>query len=647
MSYQVLARKWRPRSFSEMAGQEHVLRALINALDNDRLHHAYLFTGTRGVGKTTIARILAKCLNCEEGVSSTPCGKCGACTEIAAGRFIDLIEVDAASRTKVEDTRELLDNVQYMPSHGRFKVYLIDEVHMLSTHSFNALLKTLEEPPAHVKFLLATTDPQKLPVTILSRCLQFNLKNLSPERIVEHLKFVLGEEKIPFEESALWALGRVADGSMRDALSLTDQAIAHGGGKISEAELSTMLGSIDRSWIIAICNALCDGDSAQMLAQVALLAEHAPDFSAALNEMLSVWHRVAIAQVVPEAMDNSLGDQQAIINLAARLGREEVQLYYQICLLGKRDLPLAADPRTGFEMVMLRLLAFQPLPEVGLNPPPAAERVAPAVEPVAPDKVAEAVKKSEALDQKASELPTDPALEMTRNPVEHGKVEPDNEEPSNKKPDNTKFGDLGSGEIGAEPAPVNEIPAESVAKSSASFCQIDEVAQQQTSAPDEIFTGGILDGVAIEPPAPPAQEYPAQTSLKYSLKALDNSHWVTLCPELPIGGLLGTIASNSVLERNDDAGLIFRLEKGHDAVYESSHQQRLADALTEYFQQPVALEILVGEVSAETPYLYRLRKRAERQALAVQNLRDDPVAQALAERFGATLLEGTVVPIDE
>jgi len=364
MSYQVLARKWRPRTFAEMAGQEHVLQALINALDNDRLHHAYLFTGTRGVGKTTIARILAKCLNCEEGVSSVPCGKCSACTDIADGRFIDLIEVDAASRTKVrfidlievdaasrtkvEDTRELLDNVQYMPSHGRFKVYLIDEVHMLSTHSFNALLKTLEEPPAHVKFLLATTDPQKLPVTILSRCLQFNL---SPERIVEHLKFVLGEEKVPCEEAALWALARAADGSMRDALSLTDQAIAHGGGKLSETELSTMLGSIDRSWIIAICQALAERDSSQVLAQVALLAEHAPDFAAALSEMLSVWHRVAIAQVVPEAADNSLGDQQMITALATSLSREEVQLYYQICLLGKRDLALAADPRSGFEMV--------------------------------------------------------------------------------------------------------------------------------------------------------------------------------------------------------------------------------------------------------------------------------------------------------
>ncbi|MDM3871152.1 DNA polymerase III subunit gamma/tau [Porticoccus sp. W117] len=360
MSYQVLARKWRPRIFREMAGQEHVLQALINALDNERLHHAYLFTGTRGVGKTTIARILAKCLNCEQGVSSTPCGECGACVEIAEGRFVDLIEVDAASRTKVEDTRELLENVQYAPTRGRFKVYLIDEVHMLSTHSFNALLKTLEEPPPHVKFLLATTDPQKLPVTILSRCLQFNLKNLSPERISEHLKFVLGEESVPFEDAALWQLARSADGSMRDALSLTDQAIAHGGGTVAEAEVNAMLGTIDRSWVMELCNAIADDDGDQALAVVARMAEQGPDYNAVLADMLGFWHRVAIAQTVPEALDNRHGDYQQVTEVAQRMERETVQLLYQIALLGRRDLTLSPDPRSGFEMALLRQLAFKP-----------------------------------------------------------------------------------------------------------------------------------------------------------------------------------------------------------------------------------------------------------------------------------------------
>ncbi|MCK9563424.1 MAG: DNA polymerase III subunit gamma/tau, partial [Bacteroidales bacterium] len=364
MSYQVLARKWRPRSFDEMVGQEHVLKALVNGLDNDRLHHAYLFTGTRGVGKTTLARIIAKCLNCERGVSSSPCGECGACRAIAEGRFVDLLEVDAASRTKVEDTRDLLDNVQYLPTSGRYKVYLIDEVHMLSTHSFNALLKTLEEPPPHVKFLLATTDPQKLPVTVLSRCLQFNLKNLGPERIVSHLKFVLGEEKVPFEEEALWALGRAADGSMRDALSLTDQAISHGGGLITQAEVSAMLGTIDRAGVVEICEAVARADAVAALAAVQQLADHAPDYSEALGEMLSFWHRIAIAQTAPDALDHSHADHQQVLQLAAALDRETVQLLYQITLLGRRDLPHAADPRSGFEMVLMRLLAFHPvLPE--------------------------------------------------------------------------------------------------------------------------------------------------------------------------------------------------------------------------------------------------------------------------------------------
>ncbi|WP_020208941.1 DNA polymerase III subunit gamma/tau [Gilvimarinus chinensis] len=360
MSYQVLARKWRPRTFRDLVGQEHVLRALVNALDHDRLHHAYLFTGTRGVGKTTIARILAKCLNCEVGVSSTPCGQCAACVEIAENRFVDLIEVDAASRTKVEDTRELLENVQYAPTRGRYKVYLIDEVHMLSTHSFNALLKTLEEPPPHVKFLLATTDPQRLPVTILSRCLQFNLKNMTPELITGHLQHVLETEVVPFEESALWQLGRAADGSMRDALSLTDQAIAFGSGKVVEAEVRAMLGTIDRSAVYDILRALVAGDGKAVLDAVAQMAEHAPDFGAALADLLSILHRIAIAQALPEAVDNSQGDREQVLKLATELPPEDVQLFYQTGLLGRRDLPLAPEPRAGLEMVLLRMLAFRP-----------------------------------------------------------------------------------------------------------------------------------------------------------------------------------------------------------------------------------------------------------------------------------------------
>nr|WP_067288505.1 DNA polymerase III subunit gamma/tau [Marinobacterium profundum] len=360
MSYQVLARKWRPKRFQEMVGQEHVLKALVNALDDDRLHHAYLFTGTRGVGKTSIARLFAKSLNCEVGVSSDPCGQCSACREIAEGRFVDLIEVDAASRTKVEDTRELLENVQYAPTHGRYKVYLIDEVHMLSTHSFNALLKTLEEPPPHVKFLLATTDPQKLPVTILSRCLQFNLKNMIPERIVEHLRFVLGEESIPFEEAALWLLARSADGSMRDGMSLTDQAIAFGAGTITTLDVQTMLGSIDQMLVSRLVECLSARDAKALLAAVADLAQFSPDYASVLGDMISLLHRVAIAQVLPDAADNSLGDREQILALSRALTAEDVQLYYQIALMGRRDLPYVPDAREGLEMVLLRMLAFRP-----------------------------------------------------------------------------------------------------------------------------------------------------------------------------------------------------------------------------------------------------------------------------------------------
>lgn len=371
MSYQVLARKWRPRTFHELVGQDHVSRALVNALDQGRLHHAYLFTGTRGVGKTTIARIFAKCLNCEQGVSSMPCGECDTCKAIDENRFVDLIEVDAASRTKVEDTRELLDNVQYAPTQGRFKVYLIDEVHMLSSHSFNALLKTLEEPPPHVKFLLATTDPQRLPVTVLSRCLQFALKAMPPEQVVSHLTHILGMEGVSFDEQALWLLGRAADGSMRDALSLTDQAISFGQGNISENDVRAMLGTLDHRYIVGLAEAIAQLDAAVVLKEIARLAEQAPDFSAVLDELAALFHRLAVAQMVPNALDNGFGDRDSVLALAQQFTAEDVQLYYQIALGGRTEMVNAPEPRAALEMTLLRMLAFRPQgiprpPEVAL-----------------------------------------------------------------------------------------------------------------------------------------------------------------------------------------------------------------------------------------------------------------------------------------
>jgi DNA polymerase-3 subunit gamma/tau len=342
-----------------MVGQEHVLKALVNALDHNRLHHAFLFTGTRGVGKTTIARILAKSLNCEQGVSSHPCGECSACLEIDAGRFVDLIEVDAASRTGVDDTRELTDNVQYAPTRGRYKVYLIDEVHMLSKNAFNALLKTLEEPPPHVKFLLATTDPQKIPITVLSRCLQFNLKRLPVSLIQTHLKHILDAEKIQQEPAAVSLIAHAADGSMRDALSLLDQAIAFGGGALQESDVRSMLGSIDRKHVHALIEALASGEGGRVLGAVAQMAEQSPDYEMVLDELASMLQRMAIVQAVPDAAE-SFDDSGVLQALSASLTPEDTQLCYQIALLGKRDLPLAPSPRSGFEMIMLRMLSFAP-----------------------------------------------------------------------------------------------------------------------------------------------------------------------------------------------------------------------------------------------------------------------------------------------
>jgi DNA polymerase-3 subunit gamma/tau len=384
MSYLALARKWRPRNFDELVGQEHVRQALVNALDTGRVHHAFLFTGTRGVGKTTIARILARALNCERGVSSRPCGECGACREIDEGRFVDLIEVDAASRTKVDDTRELLENVQYLPTRGRFKVYLIDEVHMLSAHSFNALLKTLEEPPPHVKFLLATTDPQKLPVTVLSRCLQFNLKRLPAALIAARLSHILAAEGIAFEPAAVALLARSADGSLRDALSLLDQMLAFGGGRVAEADARAMLGTVDRQQVLNLAERLAERDARGLFAAIAAIDEYAPDYGQLLDELAALLQKVALHQAVPGLADDESHPPEALAALAARLSAEDLQLAFQFAILGRRDLELAPDARTGFEMTLLRMLAFRPADaksEPRTQPPKREPAAAPAVKP--------------------------------------------------------------------------------------------------------------------------------------------------------------------------------------------------------------------------------------------------------------------------
>ncbi len=360
MSHQVLARKWRPRGFAQLVGQEHVVRALTNALAQGRLHHAYLFTGTRGVGKTTLARILAKCLNCETGVTPEPCGVCPACREIDGGRFVDLIEIDAASYTGIDNMREVIENAQYAPTAGRYKVYIIDEVHQLSKHAFNAMLKTLEEPPGHVIFILATTDPQKVPVTVLSRCLQFNLKQMPPGHVAGHLKQVLEAEHVPFEAGALALLARAAAGSMRDALSLTDQAIAYGSGQVREEETRAMLGVIDQAYLLPVLEALAAGDGPRLMREAGELAARGFSFDAALQDLAGLLHQIALAQGVPEAVGEDTPERERLFALAHQVDPETVQLHYQIATLGRRDLEWAPDEYAGFTMTLLRMLAFTP-----------------------------------------------------------------------------------------------------------------------------------------------------------------------------------------------------------------------------------------------------------------------------------------------
>lgn len=694
MSYQVLARKWRPRSFREMVGQTHVLKALINALDSQRLHHAYLFTGTRGVGKTTIARIIAKCLNCETGISSTPCGVCSVCKEIDEGRFVDLIEVDAASRTKVEDTRELLDNVQYSPSRGRFKVYLIDEVHMLSSHSFNALLKTLEEPPPHVKFLLATTDPQKLPVTILSRCLQFSLKNMPPERVVEHLSHVLAAESIPFEEDALWLLGRAADGSMRDAMSLTDQAIAFGEGKVLAADVRAMLGTLDHGQVYGVLHALLEGDARGLIDAVRHLAEQGPDWNGVLAEILNVLHRVAIAQALPDAVDNGQGDRERVLALAQALPAEDVQFYYQMGLIGRRDLPLAPDPRSGFEMVLLRMLAFRPAdtgdaPRVALKPLGISQATAdPRTNPVAGAALpAPAVSVSNPPVASAESAPAPHAVPVPT-PVVQAEAVP----PSVVAPVMTGSPEQPRAETVAESvatvpvaeaaseAPVVDLPWEeqcpaaaptpAVTAASAQLSEApesapeqlietarapthDELPQVDADSDDEPPPGDYdyveMDAEAFDydfdaaEPAQPVEPEPLPAAQPATGLAAD---WLELFPKLGLSGMTGSIGANCTLIAVDGDRWLLHLDPGHSALFNPTQQRRLNDALNQYHGRELSLQIELRTPEQETPAQAAARKRANRQREAEASIHNDPLVQQMIQQFAAIIRADSIEPVD-
>lgn len=668
MSYQVLARKWRPRSFREMVGQTHVLKALINALDSQRLHHAYLFTGTRGVGKTTIARIIAKCLNCETGITSTPCGECSVCREIDEGRFVDLIEIDAASRTKVEDTRELLDNVQYAPSRGRFKVYLIDEVHMLSSHSFNALLKTLEEPPPYVKFILATTDPQKLPATILSRCLQFSLKNMTPERVVEHLSHVLSVENVPFEDDALWLLGRAADGSMRDAMSLTDQAIAFGEGKVLAADVRAMLGTLDHGQVFDLLHALIQGDAKALLEAVRHLAEQGPDWSGVLSEILNVFHRVAIAQALPEGVDNGHGDRDRVLALAHAMPAEDVQFYYQMGLIGRRDLPLAPDPRGGFEMVLLRMLAFrpadtgdapsQPLKPVGISQATvdSAQSVATTTE-VAPQplavpapKVAPQPTPAPAPAVAEIDLPwNEPAVpvveqEPAPEPVLDTVSEPPALPPMPLPTPDSVVPDAPQWTSAAIPEPT----AEQVDAALSGMDRDDEPPLDEDYIEPDMDSAAYsyLDELASEhaaehEPAPEPEPLPA--AMPATGLALE---WLNMFPNLPVSGMTASIGANCTLISAEGDEWLLHLDPAHSALFNATQQRRLNDALNQYLQRTLKVTIELIKPEQETPAQAAARMRAERQRLAEESIHGDPLVQQMIQQFDASVRDDTIEPVD-
>ena len=582
MSYQVLARKWRPQNFQELVGQEHVQRALVNALNDDRLHHAYLFTGTRGVGKTTIARIFSKSLNCETGITSTPCGQCSTCVEIAEGRYVDLIEVDAASRTGVDDTRELLENVQYAPTRGRYKVYLIDEVHMFSKSSFNALLKTLEEPPPHVKFLLATTDPQKLPVTILSRCLQFNLKRLPISLIISHLQHILTQENVEHNVTALQLIAEAADGSMRDALSLLDQALAFGGGVIREQEVRDMLGSVSRDKVIGLVKALLQRDATQAMKVVAGLAEMSPDFENVLAELLSLLHHMSLAKTVPEALDEFVSAREVLLKLSEEVSVEDLQLFYQIALIGRRDLPLSPDARNGFEMIMLRMLAFRP---AGVD----AQRI------------------TQANNQSNVQANVQPQVQAQT-------------------------------QAQAQASPVTQ-PANAPAAQTAPRAPVAHAETATTSG------GGIADASGNMEYGEQLQTAPSTTTPPAARQAASGD-WRDVVNALGLGGLVKQLAINCTLKQRNDCNIVLQIESGHRNLINPKAKQRLQQALGEYFNIDAQLEIEVAkQIVSESPAQTAQRETDQRQQQAEQAINEDSFTQTLKEKFNAEVIPGSVKPV--
>ncbi|WP_065649919.1 DNA polymerase III subunit gamma/tau [Pantoea eucrina] len=663
MSYQVLARKWRPQAFADVVGQEHVLTALANGLSLGRIHHAYLFSGTRGVGKTSIARLLAKGLNCETGITATPCGKCDNCREIEQGRFVDLIEIDAASRTKVEDTRDLLDNVQYAPARGRFKVYLIDEVHMLSRHSFNALLKTLEEPPSHVKFLLATTDPQKLPITILSRCLQFHLKALDVEQIQQQLSYVLEQEQIAAEPRALHLLARAADGSMRDALSLTDQAIASGQGSVTRETVAQMLGTLDDEQPLALIEALVEGSGERVMARLNQAASRGVEWEALLVEMLRLLHRIAMVQLLPGSLnDEEFSEAQRLRELARTLPPADVQLYYQTLLMGRKDLPLAPDRRLGVEMTLLRALAFHP--QATLAEPVARPSLAPQAAPQVP--AAAPAEQPAAATQPQMAPPVAPATQpQMAPPAAPAPAEPQ-APPAGNLPDTTsqllqartQLLRQGAGKVKkSEPAARPARPANQALERLAT---VTERVQQRTpeaaSAPVKPeayrWKAQQQSEVKAEPVATPKalrsaleHEKTPELAARLTEEAQQRDAWAAEIARLTLPKLVQQVALNAWKEHHEQR-VTLHLRSSQRHLNSAAARQAIQAALSQAAGQEVELTIVEDDNPAVlTPLEWRQAIYEEKLAQARQSLASDTHIQMLQQFFDADLDEESIRPV--
>ncbi|TPE18650.1 DNA polymerase III subunit gamma/tau [Pantoea vagans] len=687
MSYQVLARKWRPQAFADVVGQEHVLTALANGLSLGRIHHAYLFSGTRGVGKTTIARLLAKGLNCETGITATPCGQCDNCREIEQGRFVDLIEIDAASRTKVEDTRDLLDNVQYAPARGRFKVYLIDEVHMLSRHSFNALLKTLEEPPSHVKFLLATTDPQKLPVTILSRCLQFHLKALDVDQIRQQLEHVLKQEQIESETRALQLLARAADGSMRDALSLTDQAIAMGQGAVTSSTVSVMLGTLDDEQPLGLLEALVEGDGQQVMNLLSQAASRGVEWEALLVEMLRLLHQIAMVQLLPASLnDDDESSALRLRELARVVPPADLQLYYQTLLMGRKDLPIAPDRRMGVEMTLLRALAFHP--KAAVAEPIARPALTEQMSPVAPSQRSAAGSTSAATAARQPATPSpaaatpsqtaQPQPAATPQPVaaQPQMAAPDAEPPRSSPPDAAPDSALSSSTSqllqartqllrqGAnkpkksEPAAPGARPANSALERLASVTERSQqrIRDREPAAPvkEEAYRWKAVNQTeeVAEPVATPKalrsaleHEKTPELAARLAEEAQQRDPWAAEIALLPLPKLVQQLALNAWKEVTE-SGVCLHLRSSQRHLNSASAQQVLSEALSQHAGQRVELSVVEDDNSSVlTPLEWRQAIYEEKLAQARQSITCDTHIQTLQRFFDADLDEESIRPV--